>query len=84
MVICKDCANNQPEQREALKTPCIYGRTLHVSYCGRYRRGNMIPVVVNLQCPDIQRLDKLVERKMYPSRNEAIRLFVKDGLKVEV
>ena len=41
---------------------------------------NMKAVHVFVPRPSIQRIDKLIERKIYPNRNEFIRLAIRDLL----
>ena len=50
----------------------------------RYRGGHMRPIQLWLPKAYFEKLDTLVEHGLYPSRSEAIRLFIKDGLKQEI
>ena len=43
----------------------------------------MKPVQVYLPDPYVEALDKLVRRKLYPNRNEAIRFAIRDFLHAE-
>lgn len=43
----------------------------------------MKSVLVQIPLPDVEGLDKLVARKLYPNRNEAIRFAIHDLLRNE-
>lgn len=53
---------------------------------GTYRGGEEIVRVVTVHLPEpyLQAIDELVRRRLYPNRAEAIRMAVRDFIRVEV